>query len=258
MTKSAAVFVVACVLAVVGCDDELAGARAGGDSAVELPVEVDSGAALPLADAGAALPLADAAPELADAALTPDAASDAGAPVLPVADAGAPVSEPPRCATKFYRDADGDSFGDPATALASCSKPDGYVDNALDCYDANKLAYPGQKGRLAEHRGDGSFDYDCDGVERKLLDKLATCPAFTAEDNACRPTWEKPVAGEPTQANNCTDIVIAKVNAMREGWWLVVPACGEIGQTGYHTPWTREAGYTCVGVSTARMYQSCN
>lgn len=35
--------------------------------------------------------------------------------------------------------------------------------NTLDCYDNNANAKPGQTAYFGTNRGDGSFDYDCDG-----------------------------------------------------------------------------------------------
>ncbi len=37
----------------------------------------------------------------------------------------------------------------------------------IDCYDLNADARPGQTSYFTTHRGDGSFDYDCDGIETK-------------------------------------------------------------------------------------------
>ena len=35
----------------------------------------------------------------------------------------------------FWRDADGDGFGDPADSVQRCSQPEGYIDNSDDCND---------------------------------------------------------------------------------------------------------------------------
>jgi hypothetical protein len=42
-----------------------------------------------------------------------------------------------------YRDADGDSYGNPAVVLSSCGVTPGYVFNSLDCDDTTPLANPG-------------------------------------------------------------------------------------------------------------------
>ncbi|WP_231511847.1 putative metal-binding motif-containing protein [Chondromyces apiculatus] len=43
----------------------------------------------------------------------------------------------------FYRDADGDSYGNPALPAQACSAPAGYVANANDCNDSNAGIKPG-------------------------------------------------------------------------------------------------------------------
>jgi len=61
----------------------------------------------------------------------------------------------------WYRDADGDGFGDPDQRLFVCdgSTPDGYVnDDHTDCDDSEALAHPG-----GDEVCDG-IDNDCDGV----------------------------------------------------------------------------------------------
>lgn len=64
-----------------------------------------------------------------------------------------PDFDPSELAT-WYRDADGDGYGDPNPALiiVSCSQPDGYVSNALDCNDSNPLV-----------QGPSTFYKDADG-----------------------------------------------------------------------------------------------
>ena len=65
--------------------------------------------------------------------------------------------------TTYYDDVDGDGYGDPETAVTSCSPLAGQVENGDDCYDDNSDAYPGQSAFFTVDRGDGSFDYDCSG-----------------------------------------------------------------------------------------------
>ena len=45
------------------------------------------------------------------------------------------TDEEARDATLWYLDADSDTFGDPAASVASCTQPEGYVQDATDCDD---------------------------------------------------------------------------------------------------------------------------
>jgi hypothetical protein len=48
----------------------------------------------------------------------------------------------PEASTVFYRDADGDTYGDPKAAMTACAMPAGYVDRAADCDDACAACNP--------------------------------------------------------------------------------------------------------------------
>lgn len=58
----------------------------------------------------------------------------------------------------FYADTDGDTFGDVSVSTTGCAAPEGYVEDATDCDDADEFAYPG-----ADEHCNGADD-DCDGV----------------------------------------------------------------------------------------------
>ena len=61
------------------------------------------------------------------------------------------------CGITFYRDSDGDGYGDSTTITTGCEAPEGYVTNNTDCNDNDLNSYPG-----ATELNDG-FDNDCDG-----------------------------------------------------------------------------------------------
>ncbi len=100
----------------------------------------------------------------------------------------------------YYFDRDQDGFGGPSKQCLC--KPAGRFTQPKggDCYDNNKLAYPGQTSSFAYHRGDGSFDHNCD---------YQTEPSRPTTKGSCN--------------NACSD---AKVL----GWWGAVPKCGQSGK----------------------------
>ncbi|MEO6456581.1 MAG: Ig-like domain-containing protein, partial [Ginsengibacter sp.] len=59
--------------------------------------------------------------------------------------------------TTFYRDADGDTYGNPSETIQKCSAPDGYVSNNSDCDDTHASVHPGVTEVC------NGIDDDCDG-----------------------------------------------------------------------------------------------
>ncbi len=105
---------------------------------------------------------------------------------------------------KYFVDEDKDGFG-VGTALCLCA-PVG-TRNALkggDCYDKNKLVYPGQAAWFATHRGDGSFDYNCkSGAEKQWGDSGSCKTACFGTNNG----WNGTVPGcgaKGTWLDKCT------------------------------------------------------
>ena len=108
----------------------------------------------------------------------------------------------------FYRDADNDGYGDATLTECWCSA--GGTTNEFDatndddCFDGNSQANPGQTGWFSSHRGDGSFDYNCDGNETKEHTSQGSCDS-----------WYDPPWGDCTMDT--------------AGWDGSVPACGDSG-----------------------------
>lgn len=96
----------------------------------------------------------------------------------------------------WYADSDGDGFGDPSVSERSIWQPSGFVRNADDCYDGNPEARPAAEEYFGKHRGDGSFDFNCDGNSTQQQSKSGSCSNGTAN----------------------------------QGWEGEVPACGKEGQ----------------------------
>ena len=101
----------------------------------------------------------------------------------------------------YYPDADGDSYGAKVTGKCLCASTATYkVQNNSDCYDGNKFAYPGNGSWYTSHRGDGSFDYDCDGAEtRRHALPGGNCSTFLG---FCTATQKGFVNGVPACANS--------------------------------------------------------
>ncbi len=60
--------------------------------------------------------------------------------------------------TDYYRDRDGDSYGDPNDSENKCERPAGFVENDEDCDDFDAAIHPGAREVC------GGGDNDCDGL----------------------------------------------------------------------------------------------
>ncbi len=75
--------------------------------------------------------------------------------------------------TRFYRDADGDGFGDPDVFVEACETPDGYVTDNTDCDDTSDDVYPGAPEMC------NGIDNNCNGIiddgVSMFVSKRASC-----------------------------------------------------------------------------------
>ena len=115
-------------------------------------------------------------------------------------------------AVEWFPDGDGDGFGDPSLSpTVACVAPPGSVRDASDCRDGSGNVHPGQTMFFATHRGDGSFDYNCDGVEEQGSATQGRCASNMFGFCVHRPGWvgtTVPACGESADfVNSCTGCV---------------------------------------------------
>ncbi|HUR12179.1 MAG TPA: putative metal-binding motif-containing protein [Flavitalea sp.] len=60
----------------------------------------------------------------------------------------------------YFRDEDGDGYGNPVNTTGACTPPTGYVSDYTDCDDTNAAIHPG-----ATDVADDLIDADCDGID---------------------------------------------------------------------------------------------
>ncbi len=84
--------------------------------------------------------------------------------------------------TVYYRDMDGDGYGDPDTMMVTCETlGDEWVTNGSDCDDADEDAFPGQTLFFGRSRAGGGWDFNCDGSEDMQYD-TGYCNCDVASD----------------------------------------------------------------------------
>ncbi|MBI4437441.1 putative metal-binding motif-containing protein [Candidatus Uhrbacteria bacterium] len=119
----------------------------------------------------------------------------------------------------YFADLDGDLWGDPENAIAACEIPDGYVEDATDCDDADATVNPGAteicngidddcEGSIDENAADAAAwyaDVDADGYGDMSVSQSA-CEApmgYLADASDCDDT---DAAVNPAAIETCDDI----------------------------------------------------
>lgn len=123
---------------------------------------------------------------------------------------------PPIGCEMFYPDADHDGRGAAAGGKCLCAGTDEVpATNHEDCYDGNAEAKPGQTKFFERDRGDGSFDFDCDGAAQQ--------ERAVRSNGRC--TWTTNFGGIGLCLSSGGGGGTGTVN----GWRDDVPACGRHG-----------------------------
>ncbi len=128
--------------------------------------------------------------------------------------------------TTYYRDYDGDGYGDSSYKVCTCSTSGYYTaTNSSDCYDYSSSANPAQTSYFTTSRGDGSYDYNCDSSQTKQYTTTYSCTA---------------------NLTGCT--------SSTSGWDSSTPSCGS------SNTWKSGcigAVYLCTSTSSSSRTQSC-
>lgn len=141
------------------------------------------------------------------------------------------------CST-FYRDADYDGFGDPNDTYCDCESggPDGTYDanNNLDCFDGNGNANPQQSGFFSTHRGDGSYDYNCDGTQEQQYSTSGVCDSWGSNIGDCTlgtAGWD----GSIPSCGGVGNYMVDNDSCSAGCEFLGVPFCCEEGGSSYQS-----------------------
>ncbi len=125
----------------------------------------------------------------------------------------------------YYYDYDGDGYGSSSVSGRCLCAPDGYYDvaNNTDCYDYNSGANPSATSYSSSSRGDGSYDWNCDGSQSKYYTDTGSC------------SWS-----------------LFSCSAADEGWDSTNPACGSSASWVYDCESCGFLWTSCCDITTSR------
>ena len=131
--------------------------------------------------------------------------------------------------TTYYYDYDADGYGSSSVAGQCVCSTSGYytASSNTDCYDSNSAANPAATSYSFYNRGDGSYDFNCDGASSQ----------YSAAVYSCTTSW----GGWSCSAHT-------------DGWSGSAPSCGSAGtwKSGCTSSW-----WTCSATGSTAFVQPC-
>jgi hypothetical protein len=127
----------------------------------------------------------------------------------------------------WYTDNDSDGYGSTVGKCLCASSGVFRSPYKTDCYDGNSLANPASTTYSTTDRGDGDYDYNCDGVEDKFYPSKYSCSAW-------------PLCGD--------------YGTFTTGFKNSVASCGNSGTWVTSCSWT----VTSCSLTTSTKTQKCN
>jgi len=113
-----------------------------------------------------------------------------------------------------YVDSDGDGYGAGGYTQFCGTIPGGYTSDDSDCYDGNSYAHPYSYYWSSYNRGDGSYDYNCDGQQTEAQTQTGGGACYAPTGN-----YQCPV-----------DPGLLSFGPMTNGWDASSPpGCGQSG-----------------------------
>nr|MDQ3038132.1 putative metal-binding motif-containing protein [Myxococcota bacterium]MDQ3178739.1 putative metal-binding motif-containing protein [Actinomycetota bacterium] len=153
-------------------------------------------------------------------------------------------------AASFWRDADGDGHGDPASMMTACEAPAGHVANDDDCDDDCAACFPG-----ATELCDG-VDQDCDASLDEGLPDM-TSYADVDRDGHGDPATAETGCGIPADrvaiGDDCDDAAAATYPGATEACNTFDDDCDDVIDEGVRDTFYRDAdgdGYGVTSMST--------